>query len=72
MVTNRKGIILAEDHGRGLLAAFEQGKDGEVYNFGASSERHNVQIVKRVLELVEKPPISGEYLEYYEKQYEGR
>ena len=39
----------------GLLAAFESGKDGEVYNFGASSERHNIQIVKQVLELVGKP-----------------
>src|SRR5512142_195017 len=52
---NVRDWIHVEDHARGLLAAFEQGKDGEVYNFGASSERHNIQIVKLVLELVGKP-----------------
>ncbi len=52
---NVRDWIHVEDHGRGLLAAFEQGKDGEVYNFGASSERHNIDIVKLVLELVGKP-----------------
>jgi dTDP-glucose 4,6-dehydratase len=52
---NVRDWIHVEDHARGLLAAFEQGKDGEVYNFGAASERHNIDIVKLVLELVRKP-----------------
>jgi dTDP-glucose 4,6-dehydratase len=52
---NVRDWIHVEDHGRGLLAAFEKGKGGEVYNFGASSERHNIEIVKQVLELVGKP-----------------
>jgi dTDP-glucose 4,6-dehydratase len=52
---NVRDWIHVEDHCRGLLAAFERGADGEVYNFGAASERHNIDIVKLVLELVGKP-----------------
>jgi len=52
---NVRDWIHAEDHCRGLLAALEGGADGEVYNFGAASERHNIDIVKQVLELVGKP-----------------
>jgi dTDP-glucose 4,6-dehydratase len=52
---NVRDWIHVEDHGRGLLAALERGEDGQVYNFGAASERHNLHIVKQVLELVGKP-----------------
>ena len=52
---NVRDWIHVEDHGRGLLAALEKGEDGHVYNFGASSERHNIDIVKQVLRLVGKP-----------------
>jgi len=52
---NVRDWIHVEDHCRGLLAALENGRDGEVYNFGASSERHNIDIVKQVLKLVGKP-----------------
>jgi dTDP-glucose 4,6-dehydratase len=59
---NVRDWIHVEDHGRGLLAAFEQGEDGEVYNFGASSERHNIHIVKQVLELLGKPQSLVKYV----------
>jgi dTDP-glucose 4,6-dehydratase len=52
---NVRDWIHVEDHCRGLLAVFERGEAGEVYNFGASSERHNIDIVKKVLALVGKP-----------------
>jgi dTDP-glucose 4,6-dehydratase len=52
---NVRDWIHVEDHCRGLLAALEGGTDGEVYNFGASSERHNLRIVEQVLDLVGKP-----------------
>jgi dTDP-glucose 4,6-dehydratase len=45
-----------------LLAALENGEDGEVYNFGASSERHNIDIVKQVLKLVGKPESLIQYV----------
>jgi dTDP-glucose 4,6-dehydratase len=59
---NVRDWIHVEDHARGLLAAFEKGGDGEVYNFGASSERHNIEIVKQVLKLVGKPESLIEYV----------
>ena len=52
---NVRDWIHVEDHCRGLLAVLEDGRDGEVYNFGASSERHNIDIVKQVLKHVGKP-----------------
>jgi dTDP-glucose 4,6-dehydratase len=52
---NVRDWIHVEDHCRGLLAALELGEPGQVYNFGASSERHNIDIVKQVLKLVGKP-----------------
>ena len=52
---NVRDWIHVEDHCRGLLAALEQGRDGQIYNFGASSERHNIDIVRQVLKLTGKP-----------------
>jgi dTDP-glucose 4,6-dehydratase len=52
---NVRDWIHVEDHARGLLVALEKGKAGEVYNFGASSERQNIQIVKQVLGHLGKP-----------------
>jgi dTDP-glucose 4,6-dehydratase len=52
---NVRDWIHVEDHGRGLLAALERGAAGECYNFGAASERHNIDIVRQVLKLVGQP-----------------
>ena len=52
---NVRDWIHVEDHCAGLVAALEQGKPGEVYNFGASSERENIQIVEGVLRILDKP-----------------
>ena len=52
---NVRDWIHVEDHARGLLAALERGRPGQVYNFGASSERPNIEIVQQVLRLLEKP-----------------
>jgi dTDP-glucose 4,6-dehydratase len=59
---NVRDWIHVEDHCRGLLAALEQGKKGEVYNFGASSERRNIEIVRQVLALVGKPESLIQYV----------
>jgi len=59
---NVRDWIHVEDHCRGLLAALERGKKGEVYNFGASSERRNIEIVKQVLALVGKPETLIQYV----------
>jgi dTDP-glucose 4,6-dehydratase len=52
---NVRDWIHVEDHGRGILAALERGEPGQVYNFGASCERPNLEIVKRVLAELGKP-----------------
>jgi len=52
---NVRDWIHVEDHCRGLLAALETGRPGQVYNFGAASERENIAIVGEVLRQLEKP-----------------
>jgi dTDP-glucose 4,6-dehydratase len=52
---NARDWIHVEDHCRGLLAALEGGRAGEVYNFGGDSERENIFVVRRLLELLGKP-----------------
>lgn len=44
--------IHVEDHAAGVLAALERGKPGRVYNFGARAERFNLDVVRRIVELV--------------------
>jgi dTDP-glucose 4,6-dehydratase len=47
--------IHVEDHCRALLAALEKGRGGEVYNVGSDNEWPNIQIVGRLLEILQKP-----------------
>jgi dTDP-glucose 4,6-dehydratase len=59
---NVRDWIHVEDHCRGLLLALEKGRAGEVYNFGARSERHNIHIVQQVLALLGKPESLVQYV----------
>lgn len=45
-----------EDHCRGVLAALEQGRAGEVYNFGGNAERTNLEIVRRIVAAMQAAP----------------
>ncbi|MBI5526079.1 MAG: dTDP-glucose 4,6-dehydratase [Deltaproteobacteria bacterium] len=47
--------IFVEDHCRALLAALENGKTGEVYNFGGRSEMTNLRLVEQLLDRLGKP-----------------
>jgi dTDP-glucose 4,6-dehydratase len=47
--------IHVEDHCRGLLAALERGRAGEVYNFGGDNEWPNIKLVRELLAILEKP-----------------
>jgi dTDP-glucose 4,6-dehydratase len=49
---NVRDWIHVEDHCRGVLAATERGRAGEVYNFGGLSERANLQIVEQIADQV--------------------
>ena len=52
---NVRDWIYVEDHCRGVLAALEKGKIGEVYNFGSNNEKKNIEIVKLILKNLDKP-----------------
>ncbi|MCC7519544.1 MAG: dTDP-glucose 4,6-dehydratase [Verrucomicrobiae bacterium] len=51
----RRDWIHARDHCRGVLAALERGRPGEIYNFGAGIEPPNLVIVRNILRLLGKP-----------------
>lgn len=52
---NVRDWIHVEDHCRGVLAALEGGRGGEVYNFGGASERRNLDVVRRIAQAVGAP-----------------
>ena len=52
---NVRDWIYVEDHCRAILAAFERGRAGEVYNIGARNERRNLEVAESVLDALGKP-----------------
>lgn len=52
---NIRDWIYVDDHNRGIWMAFLKGAAGEVYNFGGSSEKRNLDVIKQILKTVKKP-----------------
>jgi dTDP-glucose 4,6-dehydratase len=52
---NIRDWIYVVDHNKALMNVLEKGKNGEVYNIGASSEKPNIEIVKLILDYLGKP-----------------
>ncbi len=52
---NIRDWIYVEDHCRGILAALDRGKTGEIYNFGGNAEIANLSLVKILLANLDKP-----------------
>jgi dTDP-glucose 4,6-dehydratase len=52
---NVRDWIHVEDHCSGVIAALFEGKPGTVYNFGGRSEMPNLDVVKLILQRVNKP-----------------
>ena len=52
---NVRDWIYVDDHCRAILLALENGSSGAVYNIGARNERRNIDVVKSVLDKLEKP-----------------
>jgi dTDP-glucose 4,6-dehydratase len=52
---NVRDWIYVEDHCRGILLALQRGRTGSVYNFGARNERRNIEVVRSLLDTLEKP-----------------
>ncbi len=51
------------DHCRGILAAWEKGHKGEVYNFGGRCEKANIEITRLLLKLLGKPESLIQYVQ---------
>ena len=60
---NVRDWIHVEDHCRGLLAAAEKGRAGRVYNFGGDAERTNLSLVRRLLQLLDRPESLIDFVE---------
>ncbi|MCX6154752.1 MAG: dTDP-glucose 4,6-dehydratase [Candidatus Kapabacteria bacterium] len=52
---NVRDWIYVDDHCSGIWATFLKGKSGEVYNLGGKSEKPNIEIVKTLLKILNKP-----------------
>jgi dTDP-glucose 4,6-dehydratase len=52
---NIRDWLHVEDNVRGVWAALERGRAGEVYNIGGENERENLDVVKAILAAVGKP-----------------
>jgi len=52
---NVRDWIHVEDHCRGIVAALQRGRAGEVYNLGADNEWANLDLVRLLLRIVGKP-----------------
>jgi dTDP-glucose 4,6-dehydratase len=47
--------LYVDDHCRGILAALQRGRDGEVYNIGGNCALPNRDVIRRVLQIVGAP-----------------
>jgi dTDP-glucose 4,6-dehydratase len=52
---NVRDWLHVDDHCRGIDLLIEAGRDGEVYNIGGGNEVRNVDLTRRILELVGRP-----------------
>ena len=52
---NIRDWIHVHDHNVGVDLIVRKGKDGEVYNLGGRSERTNLEVVKTILKVLNKP-----------------
>ena len=53
--TNIRDWIYVEDHCEAVSVVLEKGKPGEIYNVSAGNEIPNMEIVKKILALLNKP-----------------
>ena len=63
--TNIRDWIHVEDHNQGVFLALTKGLPGEVYCFGGNSERNNLDVVKKICQILDelKPAANGQKYE---------
>src|SRR5208337_2786480 len=54
--------LYVDDHCRGILAALRKGRDGEIYNIGGNRSLPNLDVVREVLALTDKPESLIQYV----------
>ncbi len=52
---NVRDWIYVDDHCRAVWLAYEKGRPGEVYNIGARNEKQNLDVVRSLLDALNKP-----------------
>lgn len=52
---NVRDWIHVEDHCHGVWLSLTKGRPGAVYNFGGDAERSNIDVVKQILQIMDKP-----------------
>jgi dTDP-glucose 4,6-dehydratase len=52
---NIRDWIHVEDHCKALVAVMEKGTPGEVYNIGGEAEVRNIEVVREILRILDKP-----------------
>ena len=56
--------IYVEDHCSGIKKVLEQGRLGEVYNFGGNSELTNLQIIEKIIQIMRPNEATNQYIEH--------
>jgi dTDP-glucose 4,6-dehydratase len=59
---NVRDWIYVDDHNRAIDLVFQKGKPGQVYNIGASNELPNLEIIKLILNHLNKPETLIEFV----------
>jgi dTDP-glucose 4,6-dehydratase len=59
---NVRDWIHVRDHCRAILAVWERGRTGEVYNVGGRCERSNLELTQLLLEIMKKPKTMVRYV----------
>lgn len=52
---NVREWLYVEDCAKGVLAVLDKGRLGEAYNIGSGQERRNIEVVKAILKILDKP-----------------
>ncbi|MCK5519778.1 MAG: GDP-mannose 4,6-dehydratase, partial [Candidatus Marinimicrobia bacterium] len=59
---NVRDWLHVDDHCSAIMSVMEKGKDGEVYNIGGNNEKANIEIVKTILDALNKPESLIQYV----------
>ena len=60
---NIRDWLFVEDHCDALIRVLEKGVVGEKYNIGGNCEISNIELVRTILEVLEKPQTLIQYVE---------